>query len=377
MKVLIIRNAFEHDFGGAEKLSVQVAEEISNLGYESIVISRHKQLLSFAKSRGVKNIRGWWWSKQNWSGISCLLLPIYMAWLLALIFYYIFIFLKYSPDVIQIFSKDDFISGTIAGKILGKQIIWTDCADLKHILKLKNAWYKNLVGRVIFWASLKANWVCSVSYSEKKLVEESLGRKVPNNYTVIRLGAKEQKPNKISRNDKDTNSVIFCTASRMVTDKGIAELIDAFLRLQEKDIESRLWLIGDGKEKNLFEKRAVQNKNIVFFGHINNPLDYVNISDVFVLATYHEGFSLSLTEACMLGKPMIATNVGGNPEIVDDTNGILVKPKDPKELFEAMFRLAKDRPARLNLGEKAKKDYLTKLSFSLTVKNELVPLYER
>ena len=74
---------------------------------------------------------------------------------------------------------------------------------------------------------------------------------------------------------------------------------------------------------------------------------------------------------------MIATNVGGNPEIVDDTNGILVKPKDPKELFEAMFRLAKDRPARLNLGEKAKKDYLTKLSFSLTVKNELVPLYEK
>jgi glycosyltransferase involved in cell wall biosynthesis len=94
------------------------------------------------------------------------------------------------------------------------------------------------------------------------------------------------------------------------------------------------------------------------------------------MPTYHEGFSLSLTEAAMLGKPIIATEVGGNPELVNSANGILIHSKNVSDLLDAMNQLGNDKERRIKLGEQARKDYKEKFDFSRVFKERFIPLYE-
>ena len=91
-----------------------------------------------------------------------------------------------------------------------------------------------------------------------------------------------------------------------------------------------------------------------------------------------EGFSISLLEAAKLGLPIIACNVGGNPELIsNDKTGILVEPKNPIQLATAMEKLAKDSILRQNLGQAIHKKFQKSFVLEDIVKNEILPLYEK
>ena len=78
--------------------------------------------------------------------------------------------------------------------------------------------------------------------------------------------------------------------------------------------------------------------------------------DVFVLPSLSEGLSMAILESMMAGKPVIATRVGGNPEIVlDGETGFLVPPKDSHALAESLIALLKDRDLAIQFGEKGKR----------------------
>jgi len=377
MKILIVRNAFSHDFGGAERLAVHLAEELKNNAIDTIVISRQTRLLTYAEDHGIKNKKGWWWSHQNWSGWQVLGIPFYLGWQLALFCWYVCVFLRYQPDVIHLMSKDDFIAGTLAAKILGKGVIWTDPADLKHVFRNHAIFYKNPVGKLVYFASRFTDIITLVSESERKLVTESVGHNLSDKFIVVHTAGRDEKVVPLKRNPQDESAVIFCSTSRLVYAKGITELIDAFLKLSKDADVYRLWLIGNGPDEEAFKKQARNNSFITFIGHSDTPLRYVAAADVFVHPTHHEGFSLSLAEAAMLAKPMIATNVGGNPELVNNTNGLLVPVKNSEEFFKAMEKLGSNAKLRQTLGKNARKDYVTKFDFSTIVKTMLIPLYEK
>ena len=208
------------------------------------------------------------------------------------------------------------------------------------------------------------------------LVEKSIGKKLPKNFTVVRIAGKKEKVTPLKRELKFRKSIVFVSTSRLVIDKGIGELISAFKKLKYHE-KYLLWIIGDGPEENRFKKMAKDYPNIKFLGFKKNPLSYVASSDIFVLPTYHEGFSLSLTEAAMLGKPMIATNVGGNPELVKDgINGLLVPSKDVGSLAKAMDFLAIKESKRKEFGLIAKKEYTNNFDFSLVFREKIMALYE-
>lgn len=176
--------------------------------------------------------------------------------------------------------------------------------------------------------------------------------------------------------ERSRDEVIFCATSRLVEAKGIGELIEAFKTLTPAHPDYRLWIVGDGPDANIFIKQASNTPAIVFWGHQDNPLRHLAAADIYVHPTHHEGFSLSLAEAAMLAKPMIATRVGGNPELVNEKNGVLVGVKNVPELATAMEALAKDSEQRLRLGEQSRKDFLEKYDFMKVVKREVLPLYE-
>lgn len=373
MRILYVRNAFSHDFGGAERLVVHFGKEALLNDIEALVVSRQKSLLAYAESQNVPFAKGWWWSWQDWSGWRVVGFPVYVLWQLVLFFWYVQFILRTKPTTVHLMSKDDFIAGTLAARFLGKTVVWTDCADLKHLFRNHGVWYKNPIGKLVYLAAKAANLVTLVSNSEQALIEESLGKTVPNNFKVIHVAGKDEAATPVER---PKNAVIFCSTSRLVIAKGIQEIIAAFNSEEVRKTGYKLWLVGDGPDKEQLVSEAGGNENIVFIGQTPQPLSYVLASDVFVQPTHHEGFSLSLAEAAMLGKPMIASNVGGNPELVNSENGILFSVKDVSELIDAVLKLGKDAALREKLGKQARKNYKEKFDFAVIYKQKFISVYK-
>lgn len=376
MKIMVIRNSFSFDFGGAERLAVYIAREVRINGYESVVVSSQRRLLEFAEAENIESYRCPWWSKQNWSGISLILLPAYLIWICILTMWYLLLIHRLNPSVLHIMSKDDFFAGTFAGKLLGKGVVWTDCADLKFLLRNYAVWYKNPVGKLLYATSHLADSVTLVSMNERRLIENEIGKDLGDRFRVVYSVGKDEKVTPIARHEPP-NVIVFCATSRLVFDKGIGDLIKAFKKICQHSNQYRLWLIGDGPDEAVFRRAAADDDRIVFWGHTNTPLRYLAAADVYVHPSHHEGFSLSLAEAAMLSKPMIATDVGGNPELVNNNNGRLVPVKNPDALASAMLEIASDKNLRVSLGKQARKDFLNRVNFAKIVPEEYMPLYEK
>ena len=376
MKVLLVRNAYIQDFGGAERLAANMADELLSQGHEVALVSAQPKLLHYSRALGVKAIKGRWWSKQNWSGIRTLLFPAYIAWQGSLYFWYLSLFKKERPQIVHLISRDDFIAASWAAANLGIKVFWTDTADLKHVFANLNIWYKNPVGKLVYQSSTKASAVTLVSESEKRAVQTAVGRTLPDRFKVVHIAGRDTAVKPRERSKADKQAVIFSTTARLIRTKGLAELIAAFQIIDEPGTDYRLWLVGEGADEHELQALADNNPHIVFFGHSDSPLEYVAASDVYVLPSYSEGFSLSLAEAAMLGKPIITTNVGGNPELVNKGNGILVEVKDIPGLAKAMTKLGTDSKLRQKLGRQARRDYETNFDFSTIIKTKFIPLYE-
>lgn len=371
--VIIIRNAMSYDFGGGERVPVFIGREAMKYNIYPIIFSRSDKLRDFAKKESVPIKRTWWWSRQRWNGARILLLPFYIVWQIVLFFYYLVLFVGYRPSVVHIQSKDDFIAGTYAARIVGARVVWSDHADLKHIFLNHKIWYKNPIGKLVYFAAHLAERIFVVSKEDLRLISESIpGGIVRKKMKIVYNGAFDSY-NPVEKYKKFT----FVSTGRLVTDKGIGELIDAFTLFHKIVGNSQLYLLGDGPERIMFEQRANSNPAIHFLGYKKDPLQYVAKSHVFVLPTYHEGFSLALVEACMLSIPIIATNVGGNPEIIHDMKtGLLVKARDSRELYQAMIRLYGDKKLRNELSHNARKEYESHFNFETIIKETFIDYYE-
>lgn len=376
-KVLLVRNADYKDFGGAERYPIFLAQSLKKCNYDSVIISRSPSLLHFAESNSVNYMRGWWWPRQNWTGFRVLLTPIYILWQIILYFWYLFIIISTKPSVLHIQSKDDFIAGTLAGKTLGKKIIWTDHADLKHIFKNLSVFYKNPIGKLVYACGLLVDGLIIASNNEKRLVCENIGSgsRLLKKMVVAYIGVSDGKDR---YNRKPHPELTFGIATRLVTDKGIGEAIEAFNKLNKSYINTKLLIIGDGPEAAKFKRLAGTNVNIVFTGHLADPFEEMTNLDVFIHPTYHESFSTSLVEASMLGLPIITTNVGGNPEIIkDNKTGLLVEARNVESLYKAMEKMYQDKKLRKELGYNARLQYVEKFNFDNIVKQQYVGLYEK
>jgi glycosyltransferase involved in cell wall biosynthesis len=133
------------------------------------------------------------------------------------------------------------------------------------------------------------------------------------------------------------------TVAGMYTRKGIAELIIAFSKIALDFPQAHLYLVGDGPERDIFEEIARNtpfSKRIHFAGFQPEPQRYMLSTDIFVLASHCESFGLVLTEAREAGCAIIASDVDGIPETLDNRQaGILVPPKDSQTLAVALGQL--------------------------------------
>jgi glycosyltransferase involved in cell wall biosynthesis len=135
----------------------------------------------------------------------------------------------------------------------------------------------------------------------------------------------------------------IATVAGMYQRKGITELIAAFAQVATDFPEAHLYLIGEGPDRQMFEAQAGAtsvSERIHFLGFQPQPQRYLQSTDVFVLASHQEPFGLVLSEAREAGCAIIASNVDGIPEALDQgAAGWLVPPKDSAAIAAALIEL--------------------------------------
>ncbi len=145
--------------------------------------------------------------------------------------------------------------------------------------------------------------------------------------------------------------------------KGLEYLIEAIKFLPE-EISAILVIIGEGREReyleSLVEKNNLQTK-VFMAGALNDAFRYLKAFDVFVLPSVKEGFPWALLEAMAAKLPVIATDVGAVPEIINDRkNGLLVEPKNPAVLADKIKEVLENDRLRNELGIQAHQTLLFK-----------------
>jgi len=367
IRVLIIRNAYQQDTGGAEQYSLNLAIALKNQGeYEPILITKHKSIINKCSKLGIKAISGLWSDDQHWTKLYYLRLIYTTIW-------YMWIILINNITIVHPQSRDDFVFATFAARILNKKVFWTDHADLKYILDRVNHPHPRMQ-KWILSASKKVESIICVSKNEKKLIL-NVAPELRNKITIVYNGVfvpKNIRPVK-------KKGLVVGSNSRLVPEKGISELIEAYANIPPEN-SSELWIIGGfSNNLNVYKKLARKfniEKRVKFVGYVDNPNDYVASMDIFVHPSYNEAFSLAIIEACMLGKPIVATNTGGTPEIINKDTGILVEPKKPRELTRAINILINNKTMASSLGDMAKKYSEKNFDFDNIVRNQIIKLYK-
>jgi glycosyltransferase involved in cell wall biosynthesis len=165
--------------------------------------------------------------------------------------------------------------------------------------------------------------------------------RVIHNAIVIEDYKKENHREQIRRKHGiEADDLVLGVIGRMNPEKGCFEAIDSLTHLREMGIHPRLMMIGDGPLKEdllgYSNKRGVAEQ-MVFTGHVNPVGPYYAAVDIVVSPSYTEGISNVILEAMACKIPVIATAVGGTPEIITHgVNGLLINPGNAKDISEAV-----------------------------------------
>ena len=129
--------------------------------------------------------------------------------------------------------------------------------------------------------------------------------------------------------------------------KGQGTIIEAARELKDSRPDLHFVLVGHGKDREKFRHTATGLRNIEFAGFVENVADYLARFDVFIYPSLREGLGSSLLDAMHFGLPIVASRVGGIPEIVEDqVNGLLIPPESPRDLVAAIERVVADAALR-------------------------------
>jgi glycosyltransferase involved in cell wall biosynthesis len=151
---------------------------------------------------------------------------------------------------------------------------------------------------------------------------------------------------------------IIGTVGRLNWTKDQLGLIRAFKRVHEQHADTALVLIGDGELRASLQQSAIDegvSDCVHFLGDRNDVREWLQGLDLFVLSSLSEGYSMALLEASAVALPIIATDVGGNGEIVrNGITGSLVAAGNPAALADAMLALLRNPRHALGLGHAAR-----------------------
>lgn len=160
--------------------------------------------------------------------------------------------------------------------------------------------------------------------------------------------------------------VTIGTLSRLAPEKGIDRLILAVSKLVSEGVDVRLLIAGDGPSRGRLERLAARTcpSQVDFCGRVPDAIQHLASLDIFAMPSLREGCPVSLLEAMALGRPVLATDVGGIGRVLGQgAFGQLIKPEDDMALLAGLRALIDDSERRRLLGAAARCQYLRAYTF--------------
>ena len=152
----------------------------------------------------------------------------------------------------------------------------------------------------------------------------------------------------------EDRTLIVCTGNMHTDVKGHPTLIEAARSMCAKFPQIKFVLIGGGEKRSEFQSKVSElglDPNFLFLGSRQNVSEILACCDIAVLPSQAEGFSNALLEYMAIGLPTVATDVGGNPEVIENgITGLLVRPSDPTALAAAISSLLENPHFAAQLG---------------------------
>lgn len=279
------------------------------------------------------------------------------------------LFLKEKPDIVHTHAS---LSARIAAKNAKvKKIIST-----RHCIEDNSSRLKTAISGIV------NNSLCDIYIGVCDAVKENLIESGinPSKIRVVPNGV--EKIDKISLEEKEkikeelgikSDEVVFGIFARVEKIKGHRFFIKAANRVIKEGHKAKFLVVGDGSEMGDIKERVKNyglEDNVIFTGYVKDTSKLLNIIDVNVISSHSEAMSLALLEAMSVGKPSIATKVGGNPQVIrNGETGILVNPADSSSLSEAMIKMIEDELFVKNLSENAENDYKEMYTAKIMVNN--------
>ena len=149
----------------------------------------------------------------------------------------------------------------------------------------------------------------------------------------------------------------FAAVGRLSYEKGNDRLLNACSMLREQRCDFELWLIGDGNERKRLEQQVKEqslDRQVRFLGFQENPYPYMAAADAIVCPSRYEGFSTVVTEALILGKPVVTTPCSGMDELLGSCEYGLITEDSVEGIRSGMKRLLEDPQLRASYAEAAR-----------------------
>jgi len=157
--------------------------------------------------------------------------------------------------------------------------------------------------------------------------------------------------------ETESGKNIWINVGSFVKEKNHSFLLEIFAEYLKEDNGNELWLIGDGPLRNQLNEQVVNlgiGKKVRFLGYQTNAVAYIKAADIMVMPSKIEGLPGVILEALSCGKPVVASNVGGIPEVVhNDTNGYVIEDYSVMEYKQKIRKILENTGLRSKMSQNA------------------------
>ncbi len=345
--VLILKFAYASQYGGGERHTELLAETIRERRGAVYFVGSCSVLLRDFRKRHIP-ARRWWAGKEPVSWWSVLLFPFTaifaFAGLVGVLVWYRAVHRVKSLWCLSLTEK---MLVTPVARCLGMKVFWAE-----HVAA--GRWLVANPFRPLY--TLSSRFATAVVISQN-IAESLRGVGVPAEqirvvYTGVDLGPYAELHRRTAH---WTKQFLVGTVARLEEEKGISVLLGAFQKLLVVVPQARLIVVGEGTQRRKLEWLAKQltiDRSVQWVGFAKNIPAWMKSFDLFVLPSVgREAFGIVLLEAMAAACPVVASNLGGIPEIIQNNrNGILVEPGDSELLMQAMLYLYRHPDVAMHLG---------------------------
>jgi N-acetyl-alpha-D-glucosaminyl L-malate synthase BshA len=339
MKIaFLVYNFPPNQLSGAGVAVYNIAKHLAFRGHEVHVITVSEVLPMESIQQGFFIHRI---PKRGSGFVSTISFWIHVSWMLS----------KLKPDIISAQSVPLGVPGLVSKILLNVPcVVWGQGSDI--YLQSRR---KNLISEIVL---RNADAVIALTEDMKRRMMDIFERNVyvvPNGIDLDRFRELSSERCRAALNIR-ANEKIIISVGRLHPIKGHKYLIESLKTICKQHKDVQLILVGDGEEKyslELLVEKLDLGAKVKFVGAIKNEdiPKYMAASDIFVLPSLSESFGIVNLEAMASGLPIVASKVGGVPEIViDGENGFLVEPESPKEIAEKVTILLEDDELRKRIS---------------------------